>query len=114
MMAPPPMQPPPAMNAQIEHAHAQMRAAVLNALTSDHRAQAQAIAARFNDGDVSMCQAAEQIDGILSPSESSQVTAAIENMHKTMRPGPMRGHMMIVHRGKPDAGEMVLMATAMP
>lgn len=114
MMAPPPMQPPPGMNAQFERMHAQMRTTVLGALTPEHRAQAQAIAARFNNGDVSMCQAAEQIGGILSPTESSQVTAAIENMHKSMHPGPMGGHMMIVHRGKPDAGEMVLMATAMP
>ena len=119
MAAQAPMEPPPGMSAQMEQAHAQMRSAVLNSLSAGHRSQAQAIAARFNNGDVSMCQAAEQIGGILSPSESAQVITAVENIHKTMppMPGPPGAHITMMnrmHHGKPDAGEIVLMATAMP
>lgn len=111
--APPPPDgppgPPPEMRAQFEQARNQARTAAMNDLSADHRTKVQAILAQVQAGSLDPRDAATQIDGVLSPSESQAVLGEMKKMHDAMHkamqnPGPPR-HM----NRKPDAGRALMM-----
>ncbi|HEV3153501.1 MAG TPA: hypothetical protein VGZ02_06845 [Candidatus Baltobacteraceae bacterium] len=116
----------------------------MNLLSADHRAKVQSVVDSFNAGNLSMCQAAEKIAGVLSPAESAQVLAQEQKMRESlgpppppmpppgmppqqMQPGPgappphemppphVEMHFVrMTGKHRPDAGEVVLMLSAIP
>jgi len=130
---PPQGGPPPAMRAQMQQMHDAARTAAFNDLTPAHRAQVQSIVDGVNNGSTTdLRAAAQQIDAILTPQESSAVLGEMQKMRDQMRaqwqqanpnasprpereraPGPDNGGPAGAHRG-PDAGRMLLMLGVSP
>ena len=134
---PPPFPQPPDFT-KIEQARDAAKSASLKALTPDHRAQVQGIVDQFNLGNITMCEAAVKISGILSQSEALQVLAQDRKLHESMPalairtvknpphpPGGMERQLTVSTGGdvaffhdmgshKPDPGEVLLMMLAMP
>ena len=118
--------PTPAMREQMEQARTNAKAAVMDSLSASHRSAVASIVSAFEDGDLSMCQAAEKIDGVLSPSESAQAIAQEQKMRASLPPlppmhagfapggAPPKMEIVQMRRHKADAGEIVLMLAAMP
>lgn len=113
--APPFGGPSPEMRAQFEKIRAQYQTAVLNDLSADHRAKVQAIFAQVQSGSLDRRDAATQIDGILTPSESQAVLAEgqkmRDDMHKAMAANAQGQHRM---NRKPDAGRILMMLSMPP
>lgn len=90
--------PSPEMRAQFQHARDDARAAALNDLTPDHRTRVQAIVDQVNAGTLTdLRAAAQQIDAILSPEETTAVlgerTKMMSALHAAMGnagPAPQR------------------------
>lgn len=77
--------PPPQMRTQMEQVRNNAKAAALNALSPDHRNRVQAIVDQVNSGSLDRQAAAQQIDAILTPSESQAVLAQGTKMRDAMR-----------------------------
>ena len=131
---PPPGGPPPEMRAQMQQMHEAARTAAFGALTPAHRAQVQSIVDGVNNGTTTdLRAAAQQIDAILTPQESTAVLDALAKSREQMRdqmraqwqqahpdasPRPEREHENGGPNGetrrKPDAGFSLLMTGVSP
>lgn len=109
--------PPPDLREQMEEARSTARTGIMNSLSADHRTQVNAIVSSFEGGNLSMCEAAERIDGVLSASESASAVAQAQKMRESFHGPPGAPSMQRpagMGRHKPDAGEIVLMVAALP
>ncbi len=77
--------PPSQIRAQMEQIRSSARTAAFNDLSSDHRARVQAIINQVNSGSLDRQAAAQQIDEVLSPSESQAILAQGSKMRDAMR-----------------------------
>ncbi len=126
----PPEGPPPEVRAQFEQLHATAKTNAFNALSADHRAKVQNIINQVNAGTLDRRSAAQQIDAVLSPTESQAVLNEGQKMRTAMRTyiqqhppqtdgqaGPPRafgnrdGNAQHARR-TPDAGRVLLMLGA--
>jgi hypothetical protein len=77
--------PSPAMRAAMEQARAEAKTAAFAALTPAHAASVQAMLAQVTAGTLDRRTAAQQIDALLTPAESTGVLAAAEKARSSMR-----------------------------
>ncbi|MBV9103329.1 MAG: hypothetical protein JO060_07035 [Candidatus Eremiobacteraeota bacterium] len=75
----------PAMRAQMQRIRLDTKNATLKALTPEHRRAVSAAANDFNTGAASVPEAANKIDAILTPAETSAVMAQQRKMRSEMR-----------------------------
>jgi len=71
--------------AQMQQARADAKTASFAALSADHQAKVQAVVDGFNNGTLDIPTATGQIDGILTPAESTAVLAQSQKLRDAMQ-----------------------------
>jgi hypothetical protein len=113
----------PEMRAQMQHLRLDAKTASMNALSAQHRTIVVTTAKQFDDGALSIPEAANKIDAVLTPQEASAVLAEQRKMRAAMRQafsqaggssfGGRRGGGQGAGR-TPDAGRFLVQLNASP